>query len=131
MRWCIGIWATTNRVHRGLIKFIFLLRVYTWLYHFVHQNDEHFVMNELHILVCNIFKTWLIELSIFNFWKYFVWLRITDEGSVPEMHIWSILLIYIRFNPILNGDLRRSLFLYFNYLVSVTAVGPVNPRGHM
>ena len=25
--------------------------------------------------------------------NYFVWLRITDEGSVPEMRIWSILLI--------------------------------------
>ena len=27
--------------------------------------------------------------------------------------------------------LRRSLFLYFNYLVSVTAGGPRSPRGHM
>ena len=40
------------------------------------------------------------------------WLRITDEGSVPEMRIWSILLI--------KSDLRctciyfsRSLFLYW------------------
>ena len=31
--------------------------------------------------------------SIVNFWKYYVWLSITDEGSVPEMRIWSILLI--------------------------------------
>ena len=27
----------------------------------------------------------------FHLLKYFVWLRITDEGSVPEMRIWSIL----------------------------------------
>ena len=27
----------------------------------------------------------------FHLFKYFVWLRITDEGSVPEMRIWSIL----------------------------------------
>ena len=27
--------------------------------------------------------------------------------------------------------LRRSLFLYFNYLVSVTACGPESSRGHM
>ena len=27
--------------------------------------------------------------------------------------------------------ISRSLFLYFNYLVSVTAGGPVSPRGHM
>ena len=44
------------------------------------------------------------------FVNYFVWPRITDEGSVPEMRIWSILLI--------KSDLKwcihvsRSLFLY-------------------
>ena len=54
---------------------------------------------------------------------------ITDEGSVPEMRIWSILLI--------KSDLKwciylsRSRFLYFNYWVSVTAGGPVSPREHM
>ena len=31
-------------------------------------------------------------ISLFNFLSYFVWLRITDNGSVPEMRIWSILL---------------------------------------
>ena len=31
--------------------------------------------------------------SLFNFLNYFDWLRITDEGSVSEMRIWSILLI--------------------------------------
>ena len=28
-----------------------------------------------------------------SFLNYLVWLRITDEGSVPEVHIWSILLM--------------------------------------
>ena len=64
----------------------------------------------------------------FQLLNYFVWLRITDEGSVPELRIWSILLI--------KSDLKwcihlSSLFLYFNYLVSVTAGGPRSPRGHM
>ena len=31
--------------------------------------------------------------SICNVWNYFIWLRITDEGSVPEIRIWSMLLI--------------------------------------
>ena len=31
--------------------------------------------------------------SLLNFLNYFVWLRITDEGSVPEMRIWSMLLM--------------------------------------
>ena len=55
--------------------------------------------------------------------------KITDEGSLPEMRIWSILLISSELKWCTH--LSRSLFLYFNYLVSVTAGGPVSPRGHM
>ena len=67
--------------------------------------------------------------SLSNILDYFVWLRITDEGSVPEMRIWSILLIESDLKWCIH--LSRSLFLYFNYLVSVTAGGQVSPRGHM
>ena len=67
--------------------------------------------------------------SFFNFLNHFVWLRTTDEGSVPEMRIWSILLIDSDFKWCIH--LSRSLFLYFNYLVGVTAGGPESPRGHM
>ena len=38
------------------------------------------------------------------------WLRITDEGSVPEMRIWSILLIQSDLKWCIH--LSRSLFLY-------------------
>ena len=34
----------------------------------------------------------IIEASSLNILLYFIWLMITDEGSIPEMHIWSILL---------------------------------------
>ena len=44
------------------------------------------------------------------FWNYFVLLRITDEGSVPEMRIWSILLIKSGVKGCIQ--LRRSIFLY-------------------
>ena len=54
--------------------------------------------------------------------------RITDDGSVPEMRIWFILLIKYDLKWCIHNS--RSLFLYFNYLVSVTAGGPVSPRGH-
>ena len=67
--------------------------------------------------------------SLSNNLDYFVWLRITDEGSVPEMRIWSVLLIESDLKWCIH--LSRSLFLYFNYLVSVTAGGQVSPRGHM
>ena len=43
------------------------------------------------------------------------------------MRIWSILLIKSDLKWCIH--LRRSLFLYFNYLVSVKAGGPVCPRG--
>ena len=65
----------------------------------------------------------------FNFYNYFLWLRITDEGSMPEMRIWSILFIKSALKWCIH--LRRSLYLYFNYLVSVTAGGRRSPRGHM
>ena len=48
--------------------------------------------------------------SLSNFWNYFVWLRITDKGSVPEMRIWSILLIKSNLRWCIR--LSRSLFLY-------------------
>ena len=64
--------------------------------------------------------------SLFNFLNYFVWLRITDEGSVPEMRIWSILLIkcdliwcyilvevsFIKKNPIKLSFVALDLFLF-------------------
>ena len=66
---------------------------------------------------------------ICNFLNYCLWLRITDEGSLPEMRIWSILLIKSDLKRCIH--LSRSLFFNFNYLVSVTAGGPKSPRGHM
>ena len=48
--------------------------------------------------------------SIFNFWHYSVWLRITDEGSVTELRIWSILLIKSDLKWCMH--LSTSLFLY-------------------
>ena len=56
-------------------------------------------------------------------------LPIPDEGSIPEMRIWSILLIKSDLKWCVH--LSGSLYLYFNYLVSVTAGGPRSPRGHM
>ena len=45
---------------------------------------------------------------IFNFLNYFLWLRITDEGSVPGMRIWSISLIQSDLKWCIH--LSRSLF---------------------
>ena len=47
-------------------------------------------------------------LNLFDF--LFVWPRITDEGKLPEMRIWSILLIKSDLKWCIH--LSRSLFLY-------------------
>ena len=39
-------------------------------------------------------------ISFFNFLNYFVWLRIIDEGSVPEMRILSLFFNEIRFKMV-------------------------------
>ena len=63
----------------------------------------------------------------FQLFKCIVWLRINKECSVPEMRIWSIL--FIKSDCIWCIHLSRSLFLYFNYFVSVTACGLKSPEG--
>ena len=46
------------------------------------------------------------------FFNYFLWLRITDEGSIPEMRIWSILLIKSDLKWCIHVHLSRSIYLY-------------------
>ena len=50
----------------------------------------------------------------FQFFNYFLWLRIIDEGSVPEMRIWSISLIKSDLKWCIH--LSRSLFFKFQLL---------------
>ena len=72
------------------------------------------------LLASTCFGTFMTYL--FNFLNYFVWLRITDEGSVPVMRKWSILLM--------KSDLKWCIHLDFNlftHLVSVIAGGPESP----
>ena len=56
------------------------------------------------------------RVNIFYFGNHFVWRRINDEGSLPEMRIWSILLIKSELKWCIH--LSRSLFY-----ISETAVG--------
>ena len=50
--------------------------------------------------------------------KYICFVHITDEGSLPEMRIWYILLIKSDLKWFIH--LGRSLFIYFN---------TIHPRG--
>ena len=63
------------------------------------QSDKLFLNVEFYcILYFAVFASVLASAclgtfgaSLFNFLHYFSWLRITDEGSVPFMRIWSML----------------------------------------
>ena len=114
------------------------------LHHFCSKSGKYTIISGAQILVCfsnffhnilllsvrhnityNTFYTipfgfslfWHFRTIIFNFWNHFLGLRITEEGSLTEMRIWSLLLI--------KSDLKlcihfsRSIFLYHNtYLKS-------------
>ena len=98
------------KIQFSVLKFIEILIL--WIYYMTF------------ILASASFGTFVT--SLFNLLNYFVWLRITDEGSVTEMRIWSILLM--KFD--LKWCIHLDLFLYFNlftHLVSVTAGGPESP----
>ena len=49
----------------------------------------------------------------FSYFKLLFWLRITDEGSVPEMRISSILLIKSVLKWCIHLSRRLSLYLFF------------------
>ena len=117
---CLWIWLPFYLLHLSLECHA----LFQW---FVRASK----FSELKLIIdwnCNFVGYYTIPFgfSLFqHFWssitfylvKYFVWLRITDEGSVPEMRIWSILLI--------NSNLKwckrlsRSLFLYWVKVWSV------------
>ena len=73
-------------------------------------------VNTFGLAVQSVFLKRIVPLQDACFlWQDF---RITDEGSVPEMRMWSMLLI--EYDLQWCNHLSRSLFVYFIYLVSVT-----------
>ena len=59
---------------------------------------------------------WFVHDISYQFLKILFWLRITGEGSIPEMRIWSILLIKSDLKWCIH--LSRTLFLYFTKMYS-------------
>ena len=53
--------------------------------------------------------------------------------NVKLIELWGKNLVPLHFTSVLKWCIHRSrsLYLYFNYLASVTAGGPESPRGHM
>ena len=55
-------------------------------------------------------RIWALSDHCLQHLNYFVWSRINDEGSLPEMRIWSIFFIKSDLKWCIH--LSRSLFLY-------------------
>ena len=95
----------------------------TDLLSFEHPSVLIFCLKLIEIVILWVYYTipfgWSLFLALFGItfqlFNYFVWLRITEEGSASKMRIWSILLI--------KSDLKwciclsRNLLLYLITLV--------------
>ena len=84
-----------------LFKLLYLAKDHWWGF---SARNAHVVHIVIEIVILWVYYTtpfgfslfwhfWYISFQLFNFSNYFVSLRITNEGSVPEMRIWSISLI--------------------------------------
>ena len=62
----------------------------------------------------------MCHIMSFQLLKILFWLRITDEGSVPEMRKWSILLIKSDLKWCIH--LSRSLFLYSTCIIKIKTI---------
>ena len=107
-------WWTNESPRAHVAKFCGRLRLIRSVWE--HQN---FLGSKLiEIVILWVYYTIPFGFSVFRyFWgitfpllNYFVWQRITDEGSVPEMRIWSILWIKSVLKWCIH--LSGSLFLY-------------------
>ena len=51
------------------------------------------IWSKFGFIALSLLASCIIKASHFYLLLYFVWLSITDQGSIPEMHIWYFLLI--------------------------------------
>ena len=108
------------------IKIDFLISI-NWIDFLISRNGIDFLISKHRFLD---FEKWIFFISrnrfllyqkifldikkkLHYFCNHFVWLRITDEGSLPEMGIWSILLIKSDLKWCIH--LGRSFFFYLTY----------------
>ena len=111
-------WWTSESPRTHVAKFYGRLR----LIRSVLRASKFSVLKLIEIVILSVYYTILFCFSLFrhywaslfNFYNFFLWLRITDEGSVPEMRIWSILLIKSVQKWCMH--LSRSLFFIFQLL---------------
>ena len=134
LKWCIHLssslflifqllgechcWWTSESPRAHVAKFYGRLR----LIRSVLRASKFSVLKLIEIVILWVFYTIPFGFSLFRnfrvnifyFGNHFVWRRITDEGSLPEMRIWSILLIKSELKWCIH--LSSSLFLIFQLL---------------
>ena len=89
-------WWTRESLRAHVAKFYSRLQ----LIPSVSRASTFFVLKFIEIVIFGVYSPSLLAsvclstfvISLFNFFSHFVWLRITDDGSLLEMRIWSILL---------------------------------------
>ena len=108
-------WWTSESPRARVTKFYSRL----WLIRSVRRASKFFVFKLIKIVILWVYYTipfgfslfWHFLVVTFQLFILHVLLRINDEGSVPEMRIWSISLIYSDLKWCIH--LRRSLYLNF------------------
>ena len=115
-------WWTRESLRTHVAKFYGWLRLIrsVWeLQNFPYSKSIEIVILWVHYTIpfgCSLlWHFWGITFQLFN---YFVWIRITDEISVPELLIWSILLI--KSDLKWHAHLCRSLFIFKHFALVVT-----------
>ena len=105
--WNVFFWARVAKFY-GWLLFSVLKIYFNW--NFV----GFFTPSRLAQFFCTFWASLYIKeevsIYIYKFLNLFVLLRIFDEGSVPEMRIWSVLLIKSDLKVCIRNS--RSLFLY-------------------
>ena len=108
LKWCIHLclfifqplhsqchcWWTRESLMAHAAKFYSRLQ----LIRSVSRASTFSMLKFIEILIFGVYSPSLLAsvcfgplvISLFNFFSYFLWLRITDDVSVPEMRIWSI-----------------------------------------
>ena len=115
-------WCTTDQVRLSslsVVKFYGQLR----LIRSVLRTSKFSVLKLIEIVTLWVYYTIPFgftlfrhfRANIFYFWNHYVLRRITDEGSLPVMRIWSIMLIKSELKWCIH--LSRSIFLYLHQFV--------------
>ena len=119
LSWTCLVSGLLNFEHPSVLLFCFAFFLFSigvesdlFLFLSIDQYDGFNILNLIEIVILWVYYTIHFGFSLFrhfwgitlNFLSYFVRLRIKDKGAVPEMRIWSILLIKPRLKMVYKSE---------------------------